>query len=80
MKYMFIFASGLLIGIITTMVVATSYFDSEWTKGYQAAQEQIRLQLEKGHQGEYAFYLSEWGDIKFHPRGNRDGINYEFKE
>lgn len=54
--------------------------DQAYQRGYDAATQQIRLQLERGHQQDYRFELSQWPDIHFFPRGDRDGVNYKFKQ
>lgn len=80
MKMFFGFMFGLLIGIVGTNLALDVVERGGWESGYRAATQQIRLQLERGHQGKYNFYIDEWPDIRFYPRGDRTGVNYEFKK
>lgn len=77
---LFYFMFGLLIGVIGTNLALDIAQKGEFESGYRAATRQIRLQLERGHQGELPFELDEWPDIRFYPRGDQTGINYEFKK
>lgn len=72
-------AAGFLVGFIVAVLLSISHHRDEWQSGYDAAERQIRFQLERGHQQDSSFYLSEWPEIRFHPRRDRDGVNYEFE-
>lgn len=79
MKVLYGLIFGLLIGVIGTNVVLDITQIGMWEAGYKAATRQIRLQLERGYQDELPFELNEWPDIRFYPRGDRTGVNYDFK-
>ncbi len=70
---------SILLVFFAGVVVGRGDREQAFQEGKQAAQRQIRLQLERGHQQDYGFEISCWPDMTFYPRGDRDGVNYKFE-